>query len=376
VAGLGIILGPVAGGWLLERFWWGSVFLINVPVVALAILAGWPLVPESRDPGATPLDPIGAALSIAALVGLVYGIIQAPQDGWTDPLILAAFGVAAALSVAFIWWERRIQHPMLPMELFRNPRFSAASGAIAMVFFALFGSVFLLTQHLQFVLGYTPLQAGVRILPIAALIVAAPLAARLAEPIGTKLVVVAGLLLVAGALWLLSTVQLGDGYGLVAAALALLGTGMGLTMAPATESIMGSLPLAKAGVGSAMNDTTRQVGGALGVAVLGSILGSSYGAAIQPALQGGPPQVAQAAGDSIGAAAAIAARLGPPGQGLLEAAREAFVQGMGDALQVGAGVAALAALLVLLFLPARATGTMNETRRGRRRDPAIEGDQT
>ena len=353
VAALGVVLGPVVGGWLLERFWWGSVFLVNVPVVALAILAGWPLVPESRDPDATPLDPIGALLSIAALVALVYGIIQAPADGWTDPVILAAFGVAAVLSVAFVWWERRIQHPMLPMELFRDPRFSAASGAIAMAFFALFGLVFLLTQHLQFVLGYTPLQAGVRVLPVAALGVAAPLAARLTERAGTKLVVGAGLLVVAGALWLLSTVQLGDGYGRVAATLALLGIGMGLVVAPATESIMGSLSLAKAGVGSAMNDTTRQVGGALGVAVLGSVLASSYGAAIQPTLRSAPPQIAQAAGDSIGAAATIAAPLGPQGQGLLEAARSAFVQGMGDALQVGTGVAAAAAVLVLLFLPAR-----------------------
>jgi EmrB/QacA subfamily drug resistance transporter len=376
VAGLGIVLGPVIGGWLLERFWWGSVFLINLPVVAVAIGAGWPLVPESRDPNATPLDPVGAALSVAALVTLVYGIIQAPQDGWTDPPVLGAFGVAAVLAVAFGWWERHVPHPMLPMAFFRDPRFSAASGAIAMVFFALFGSVFLLTQHLQFVLGYTPLQAGVRILPVAVLMVAAPLAARLTERVGTKLVVVAGLLIVAGALWLLAAVQLGDGYGLVAGALALLGTGMGLTVAPATESIMGSLPLAKAGVGSAMNDTTRQVGGALGVAVLGSILASGYGAAIQPALRDAPPPIAQAAGDSIGAAATIAAQLGPQGQGLLEAARSAFLQGMGDAVQVAAGVAALAALLVLLFLPARATGTMNETRRGRRRDPAIEGDET
>jgi len=373
MAALGVVLGPVVGGWLLEHFWWGSVFLINLPVVALALLAGWPLVPNSRDPSATPLDPTGAALSVAALVTLVYGIIQAPEDGWTDPVVLGAFGVAAVLAVAFIWWERRIQHPMLPMGFFRDPRFSAASGAIAMAFFALFGSVFLLTQHLQFVLGYTPLQAGVRILPVAALAVAAPLAARLTEGIGAKLVVAAGLLVVAGALWVLSTVQLGDGYGRVAAALALLGIGMGLVVAPATESIMGSVPLAKAGVGSAMNDTTRQVGGALGVAVLGSILAASYGAAIQPTLRGAPPQVAQTAGDSIGAAATIAAQLGPQGSGLLEAARSAFIQGMGDALQVGAGVAALAALLVLLFLPARATGTMNEPRRGRRRDPVIEG---
>jgi EmrB/QacA subfamily drug resistance transporter len=353
VAGLGIVLGPVIGGWLLERFWWGSVFLVNVPVVAVAMLAGWPLVPESRDPRATPLDPVGAVLSIAALVTLVYGIIEAPANGWTDPLILGSFGVAAVLSVTFIWWELRVEHPMLRMEFFRNPRFSAASGAITMVFFALFGSVFLLTQHLQFVLGYTPLEAGFRILPVAALIVTAPISARIVERIGTKIVVSVGLLVVATGLWLLSSVEVGSGYGLVAWSLAVLGTGMGLTMAPATESIMGSLPLAKAGVGSAMNDTTRMVGGALGVAVLGSVLASSYGTAIEPALRGVPPQVAEAAGDSIGAASAIAAGLGPGGQGLLDAARSAYIQGMGDAVLVGAGVAAAAGLLVLLFLPAR-----------------------
>jgi EmrB/QacA subfamily drug resistance transporter len=232
VAGLGIVLGPVIGGWLLEHFWWGSVFLVNVPVVAVAMLAGWPLVPESRDPRATPLDPAGAGLSIAALVTLVYGIIEAPAEGWTDPLILGSFGTAALLSVAFIWWELRVEHPMLRMEFFRNPRFSAASGAITLVFFALFGWVFLLTQHLQFVLGYTPFEAGLRILPVAALIVAAPLSARLVEGIGTKVVVSAGLVVVATGLWLLSTAEVASGYGLVAWSLAVTGTGFGLTMAP------------------------------------------------------------------------------------------------------------------------------------------------
>jgi EmrB/QacA subfamily drug resistance transporter len=360
VAGLGIVLGPVIGGWLLEHFWWGSVFLVNVPVVAVAILAGWPLVPESRDPRATPLDLVGAGLSIAALVTLVYGIIEAPENGWTDPLTLGAFGIAAVLSVAFIWWERRVEHPMLRMEFFRNPRFSAASAAITLVFFALFGSIFLLTQHLQFVLGYSPLEAGFRVLPVATLVVAAPLSARLVEAIGTKIVVAAGLLIVSVGLWLLSTVEVESGYGLVAASIAIIGTGMGFTMAPATESIMGSLPLAKSGVGSAMNDTTRMVGGALGVAVLGSILASSYGAAIEPVLRGAPPQIAAAAGDSIGAATTIAGQLGAQGQGLLAAASAAFVEGMGDAVIVGAGVAAAGALLVLLFLPARARRRRDE----------------
>ncbi len=354
VAGFGIVLGPVIGGWLLEHFWWGSVFLVNVPVVAVAILTGWGLVPESRDPKATPLDPVGALLSIAALVTLVYGIIEAPENGWTDVLTLGAFAAAAVLSIVFIWWERRVEHPMLRMEFFRNPRFSAASAAITLVFFALFGSIFLLTQHLQFVLGYSPLEAGFRVLPVAVLIVAAPLSARLVESVGTKLIVSVGLLTVAAGLTLLSTVEVASGYGLVAASIAVIGAGMGFTMAPATESIMGSLPLAKAGVGSAMNDTTRMVGGALGVAVLGSVLASSYGSAVAPALRGAPPQIAEAAGDSIGAATTIGARLGEMGRPLLEAARAAYIEGMGDAVLVGAAVAAAGAVLVLLFLPARA----------------------
>jgi EmrB/QacA subfamily drug resistance transporter len=354
VAGFGIILGPVIGGWLLEHFWWGSVFLVNVPVVAVAILAGYPLVPESKDPNATPLDPVGAGLSIAALVTLVYGIIEAPERGWSDGLILGLFAIAAVLSVAFIWWERRVEHPMLRTEFFRNPRFSAASAAITLTFFAMFGSVFLLTQHLQFVLGYSPLEAGFRILPVATLIVAAPLSARIVERIGTKIVVAAGLLTVATALALLSTVDLASGYGVVAATIAIMGLGMGLTMAPATESIMGSLPLAKAGVGSAMNDTTRMVGGALGVAVLGSVMASAYGSAIEPAVAGLPLQVAGAAGDSIGAASTIAGQLGAQGQTLLQAARAAYIEGMGDAVLVGSAVATLGAVLALLFLPARA----------------------
>ena len=354
IAGFGVVLGPVIGGWLLEHFWWGSVFLVNVPVCGSAMLAGWPLVPESRDPEATPLDPVGACLSIAALGTLVYGIIEAPNEGWTDPLILGAFGVAAVMAVAFLWWELQVRHPMLPIDLFRNPRFSVASGAITMVFFALFGSMFLLTQYLQFVKGYTPLEAGVRILPVGSLVLAAFASAALVARIGSKIVVSAGLLVVACGLWILSTVEPSSGYDLVGWSLAILGVGMGFTMAPATESIMGSLPLAKAGVGSAMNDTTRMVGGALGVAVLGSVLASSYGTAIEPAVRSLPPQVAQAAEDSIGAASRIAAALGPRGLGLLDAARSAFIQGMSDAVLIGAGVALVAAILTLSFLPARA----------------------
>lgn len=353
MAGLGIIVGPVVGGWLLGEFWWGSVFLVNLPVIAVALLGAALVVPESKDPHATPLDPLGAVMSIAGLSALVYGIIEAPAHGWSDPVTLAAFAVAAVLSVAFVTWERRAPHPMLHMEFFANPRFSAASAAIMLVFFALFGAIFVLTQHLQFVLGYSALEAGVRITPIATLVLAAPLAARATERVGAKAVVATGLLVVAAGLWLLSGVELADGYSLIGWSLALLGIGMGLTMAPATDSIMGSLPLAKAGVGSAMNDTTRQVGGALGVAVVGSVLSTSYSEAIEPALAQLPPQAAAVAGDSLGAALAVAQRAGPAGERLAELARLAFVDAMSDALLVSVAVAVVGALVALAFLPAR-----------------------
>jgi EmrB/QacA subfamily drug resistance transporter len=356
VSGLGIVVGPVTGGWLLEHFWWGSVFLINLFVIAVALIYGWRVVPESKDPNATPLDPVGAALSIAGVTALVYGIIEAPSNGWTSARTLTAAGVAAVLLASFIWWERRSTHPMLQMSFFEDPRFSAASVSISLVFFALFGSIFLITQYLQFVLGYSPLQAGVRVMPVATLIVAAPLSTRLVARFGSKLVVGTGLLIVSAGLGLLSTVSTTSGYPLVAESLVVLGVGMGLTMAPATESIMGSLPRAKAGVGSAMNDTTRQVGGALGVAVLGSVLSSSYASAIAPALGGLGASAAMLAGDSVGGATAVAAEAGGnAGRALLEAAHTAFASSMGEALLIGAGVAAAGAVVTLAFLPAHAS---------------------
>ncbi|HLF43579.1 MAG TPA: DHA2 family efflux MFS transporter permease subunit [Acidimicrobiia bacterium] len=353
VAGLGIILGPVLGGWLLENFWWGSIFLINVLVVTVAIGAGAVLVPESKDPDATPLDPLGAVLSIAGLVSLVYAIIEAPSRGWTDPLVMTMFGLAAVLIAVFLWWETRTEHPMLQLSFFENPRFSAASVAITLVFFAMFGTVFLNTQYLQFVLGFSPLEAGFRVMPVATMIVAAPLSARFAERFGTKRVVTTGLVIVGVAMSTLASITVDTGYGRVAIALAILGAGMGTAMAPATESIMGSLPLAKAGVGSAMNDTTRQIGGALGVAILGSILASSYSAAMAPVVANLPGEAAQIAGNSIGGAVAVASQIGEAGARLVDSASAAFIGGMEVAVWVAAGVVLLGALITYLFLPAR-----------------------
>jgi hypothetical protein len=251
---------------------------------------------------------------------------------------------------------------MLRIAFFEDPRFTAASTAITLVFFALFGSVFLLTQYLQFVLNYTPLEAGFRITPIATLVIAAPIAARLVEKVGTKIVVTVGLLVVATALGILAQVDAGSGYGLVATVLPIMGFGMGMTMAPATESIMGSLPLGKAGVGSAMNDTTRMVGGALGVAVVGSALSSSYQVNMESVVAQLPGRAAAIAGDSIGGAHALVERLGPQAAGILRGAEAAFVDAFGNAVLISAAAAVLGALVTLFFLPARGREDLSTAR--------------
>ena len=355
VSGLGIGIGPVVGGWLLNHFWWGSVFLVNVPVVITALIAGRLIVPNTRDPEAPRLDPLGAVLSIVGLVSLVFGIIEAPSHGWTDPLILASFAVAAVTLGSFVAWELHTDHPMLNVRFFENPRFTAANISVTLVFFALFGSLFFLTQYLQFVLGYTALQAGMRVAPISlALIIVAPITGRLVQPLGNKLLVAAGMMTVAVGLWFLSTVTVTTGYPHVLLSLMVLGTGMALAMTPATESIMGSLPPGKAGVGSAMNDTTRQIGGALGVAILGSVFASAYTSSIASALQGLPAQAATAATNSVGAALAIADRLpGTSGTALATAAKSSFIHAMDRGLFVGAAVAVVGALVALIWLPNR-----------------------
>jgi EmrB/QacA subfamily drug resistance transporter len=356
-AGAAVAIGPVTGGWLLEHFWWGSVFLVNVPVVVVALVLGQLFVPTSRDPSAPPIDVVGALLSIAGLVALVWAIIEGP-GGWTDPEILGGFALAAVLLGIFVLWERRTRFPMLNMSFFRNPRFSAASAAIMLTFFAMFGSLFLLTQFLQSILGYTPLEAGIRLLPMAGvMIVVSPLSAKVVERIGSKIVVATGLTVGAVGLILASRLTVGASYPEVLAALVVLAAGLALVMPSATESIMGSLPLAKAGVGSAVNDTTRQVGGALGVAVLGSVMSSTYGPRVTDALNGFPVSSEQATAihDQIGAAMQAASEIGgEPGRTLADVASRAFADGMSTAFIIGATALALGAVIVTLFLPARA----------------------
>ncbi len=356
VAGIAVALGPVTGGFLLDHFWWGSVFIVNVPIVIGAVIAGRFLVPTSRNPERPRIDVVGAVLSILGLGALVASIIEAPSNGWTSPVILVGFAVAVVALVAFVAWERHVEEPMLDVGFFANARFTAASVNVTLVFFALFGFIFLATQYLQFVLGYSAFDAGVRTLPFAAaLMVMAPLSSKTVQWFGTKRVVVTGMLLFAAGLVVASTATVTSGYPRVMVAMILMGTGMGLSVAPATESIMGSLPLHQAGVGSAVNDTSREVGGALGVAIVGSMLSSLYSANLDrrlPAAVPGP--VRDAADQSVGAALQVSAQLGRVGAPLADAAREAFVDAMSRASLVTAGVALLGAVLAWRFLPERA----------------------
>lgn len=353
-SGLAVAIGPITGGFLLEHFSWQSVFWVNIPIGITALVLGAFFVPTSRDPSHGRIDPPGALLSFFGLTSLLFGIIEGPVMGWTDPMVITAFVMAIVLLVSFILWERHTTHPMLDLSVFRNPRFSAGSGTITLVFFAMFGSLLLMTQYWQLVHGYSPLEAGVRLLPYAVtMMIAAPMSARVVERQGTKRVVTVGLVLVATGLTLLSTIAPDSPYPLVISFFVVMAVGMGMTMAPATEAVMGSLPRAKAGVGSAINDTTRQVGGALGVAVIGSVVTSVYASRITELAAGfglSAPQQATAE-SSLGAAQQVGATLGAAGDAFVAGADQSFVDAMSVGLRVGAVVIVGAAILAWRFLP-------------------------
>jgi len=360
-AGLAVALGPVTGGWLLEHFWWGSVLMINVPVVAAALVAIALVVPTSRDATIQRFDLLGTLLSIAAIGTIVWAIIEGPVHGWTSPTSLAAFGIGAALLAAFVAWQRHTDHPMLDVSVFTNMRFTAGSVAVTFAFFALMGFVFLVTQYFQFVRGYGTLEAGVRTVPFAVFTATtAPLSAKLAERIGTKAVVTAGLVSMAVGFAVSAVTGVATSYWVVVGAMFLLGGGLGLVQAPATEAIMGSLPPAKAGVGSAVNDTARELGSTLGVAIVGSVFSSIYAGRIGDALAGSPvPQEAiDVAKESVGAAEVVAqqagAQAGPQAQAALtDVVNQSFVQGWHAASWVCMGVVLLGAAVAWRWLPAR-----------------------
>jgi MFS transporter, DHA2 family, integral membrane protein len=359
-AGAGASIGPVVTGGLLEGFWWGSTLLVNVPIVAAIVGAVLLFAPDSRDETKTPLDPVGALLSLVGLSTLIFGIIQGPEDGWTSNTVLGSFLVAGVALSLFVAWERRSDHPMLPLTLFRDRHFSTGSGVITVAFFVMFGFFFLVTQYFQFGRGYSPLEAGLAGLPPAlAFIAFSPRSAALAERYGGARVMAAGLAIVAGGFGLLTTLSPDTPYLVIAAALAVLGAGMAITVAPATGEIMTSVPMSKAGVGSAVNDTTRELGGALGIALMGTIVNTAYRSSIDLDGVRLPAGSRAAAEESIGAADSIASRV-PGGEALTAQAASAFTDAFTLANTVSVGIALAAAAAVIVF------------GRGRRTEPAVD----
>lgn len=353
-AGAGSALGPLLGGFMVEHFGWASVFLVNLPfvVVAMALIARF--VPSSRDTEERRLDVVGAALSVVSLCGLLFGIIQGPEEGWTSPVVLGAFAVTIVVGVLFVLWELRTDEPMLDPRFFRIPAFRAGSGVITAVFFGMFGMFFMLTQYLQFVKGYSPLVAGAATAPSAlTMLIVAPRSPALVARFGSRRVVVTGMLLVASAFVIYTLLGPDTTYLAVALALVVGAFGMGLSMAPASTAIVSSLPMSKAGVASAVNDVTREIGGALGIAVLGTILTSRFTALMDDRLPAGvPDDVRVGARSSINAAMVIADNVPQEFSGpLREAARSAFTDAFNTAFIVSAVLLFITALVAARAVP-------------------------
>jgi EmrB/QacA subfamily drug resistance transporter len=377
LAAIGIGLGPLAGGLLLEWFDWWSVFLVNVPFAVAALLLGIAWVPESRDPRPGSFDLTGAALSTAGFSVLVYAVIEAPDEGWLSGLTLGLFAVSALLLAAFLWWERRTAEPMLDLSFFRSARFSVGTVAVSVAFFALLGGIFALTQYLQFAHGYSAIEAGAIMSPLAlGLIMGAGSSNRAVGRLGTARVVATGLVGIATLLALTLLWQPDTSSVWLLVWFFALALSMGWVMAPATDAVVGAVPAARSGVASAMNTVARMVSGALGVAVVGSLVNSLYSDDLTDSVAALPPAAQDAAKESIGSASALAAQAPPElGARLFSAASDAFVSAMGIGLTVGAGLAALAAVVVARLLPGPAAAATTGPAQSRHADSARVADQ-
>jgi EmrB/QacA subfamily drug resistance transporter len=357
VTGAGVVIGPTLGGLLLSHFWWGSVFLINLPLAALALIGVLLTVPETAEPSRQRFDLLGVVLVAGSLFALVDAIIEAPDRGWTATTTLAEIAGGLVALAVFVGWELRTRNPLIDLRVFRNRAFSAAAGSVTVVFFALFGSLFVLTQYLQLVLGYSPLSAGVRALPFAIATAAlSPVSPLLAKRFGTRVVIPAGMVLMGIGLLDFATAGVHTSYPPLAIAVAIMGAGMGLVMAPASNTIMTTVPAHQAGAGSAINDTIREVGGALGVAIVGSLSAAVYRSHLTSLLAGAhvPAAVTHVATGSVAAANAVGAQVGGAGgHQLVAAAHSAFVTSMADGMRVAAAVAIVAAIASFFALATR-----------------------
>lgn len=351
-AGASGAVGPIISGLLLKYFWFGSIFFMPVPVILVAGVATFLIVPDSKDYEAEKLDIFGSVLSITGLASLLYGVIEAPNHGWLDSGTLLPVSAGLILLCAFYFWEKMSSHPMLPSRFFKAKRFSIGSLSLILTFFALFGMFFTLVQYQQFVVGDSALVAALKTLPApASLVVISSMVTKLEEKIGTKRIISSGLLIVAVGFLVLSFLTQGTSYFLLLGGLVLIGAGMGLAMPPATEAIIGAVPPRKAGVGSAVNDTTREVGGALGIAVLGSVLTSVYRSEIGDKLSDFPSEIVEVSKDSVGAALGIAAQIGDRGGELASIATESFSNGMSMTMRVAAVFLVVSAVIVFSFMP-------------------------
>lgn len=374
-SGMAVALGPIIGGVLLEHFWWGSVFLINVPFVIVGVLAIAAIVPESKDPAPKRVDPIGVVLSMLGLAALVYGIIEGGESGeWSAPGTLGPMIGGVALLVAFVLVERRSSHPALDVTLFRDARFSAATAAVTLMFFGLSGSLFYMSFYLQAVRDYSPLETGLLFLPSAvALMIAAPRSAKMAQRYGTKVVCGGGMALAAASMGVFAFVDTETPIVVIEIAYFFMGFGMGNIIAPATESIMSVVPREKAGAGSAVNNTVRQVGGALGVAILGSLTSAVYRGDLGDKVNVLPQQYRDEARESIGGTLEGAARTGASVRdgtlepqagrgldGLVDAARDSFNYAMHVATIGAVVVMAVGVVIVARYMPGRSRAAAAE----------------
>ncbi len=352
IAGAGGAVGLLLGGWLVEHYWWGSTFALNIPVSIAAVAVGWWLLPETRDPSSTPIDIGGAVLSAAGLGVLVYGLIEGPHWGWTSLTTLGTIAGGFAVLALFVAYELRVAHPLLDMRLFRDRRFSVSAAGVTLIFLVMFGFFFIGVQFLQLVLAYSPFESGIRMLPFIAVMIPASVSApRLVARFGTRVVASGGMVIVAVAMVLLAALTADSGYGQLVIAMSVMAIGLGLTATPMTNLIMSSVPRSHAGVGSAMNDTTREVGTTLGVAILGSVLSSAYVSHLPADVDKLPADAAGLVRDSIGGAYYVAGKIGGEiGRRLTEEATGAWMQGTRLAFHVGAGIAVVAAVISFLFL--------------------------
>jgi EmrB/QacA subfamily drug resistance transporter len=361
MTGLGVASAPIVGGLVLKYGSWRWVFAVVVPIAVVALAMTALRVPQSSDPETPPLDLVGLGLSIVGLGSLVTAIIQAPEWGWGSARTLALGGVAVVSLALFARWEARVAHPMLDVTLFANLRFTAASGAVTFAFFALFGFIFLITQYFQFVRGYSPLQSGVRVIPVALAIgIGSAIGPRLAVKFGTKLMVTLGLVLMSAGFGWIALSPADMPYLQIVAQMLLLGFGLGFTSAPATEAIMGVVPANKAGQGSAVNDATREIGGTLGVAVIGSVFATLYSGRLgdQAAWTKVPAELLRTAEDGIGLAFGVIQGVGTQvsaadAVALRSGAIDAFMSGLHAGCAVAAAVTLVGAVLAATFLPAQ-----------------------